>query len=202
MVVARGCEEKAAGVVEGHRVSGFQDEGASAENGRGSCKTVWRTSMPLDCALTNDQGGTFITCVFYSNYKQVVLAVCVCVCVCVSVSVSESCPTLRPQGLWLARLFCPWNFPGKNTGVDCHSLLHGIFPTQGLNQGLLHCGRIRYFLSHQRSPAKQLDKKINTQPSPTGLLDAPAGQEAPRASALRLRKQELACPSFSDSPTH
>ena len=35
--------------------------------GRGSCKTVWKTSMPLDCVLTNDQGGTFITCVFYSN---------------------------------------------------------------------------------------------------------------------------------------
>ena len=31
------------------------------------------------------------------------------------------------------RLLCPWNFPGKNTGVDCHFLLHRIFPTQGSN---------------------------------------------------------------------
>ena len=31
--------------------------------------------------------------------------------------------------------------PGKNTGVDCHALLQGIFPTQGLNPGLPHCGR-------------------------------------------------------------
>ena len=29
-------------------------------------------------------------------------------------------------------------FPGKNTGVGCHFLLQGIFPTQGLNLGLLH----------------------------------------------------------------
>ena len=29
-------------------------------------------------------------------------------------------------------------FPGKNTGVGCHSLLQGLFPIQGLNPGLLH----------------------------------------------------------------
>ena len=33
---------------------------------------------------------------------------------------------------------CPWNSPGKNTGVGCHALLQGIFPTQGLNLCLLH----------------------------------------------------------------
>ena len=32
--------------------------------------------------------------------------------------------------LWPARLLCPWDFPGKNTGVGCHTLLQGIFPTQ------------------------------------------------------------------------
>ena len=31
------------------------------------------------------------------------------------------------------RLLCPWDSPGKNTGVGCHALLQGIFPTQGLN---------------------------------------------------------------------
>ena len=45
--------------------------------------------------------------------------------------------------LWtVARLFCPWHSPGKNIGVDCHALLQGIFPTQGLNLGLLHCRQI------------------------------------------------------------
>ena len=42
--------------------------------------------------------------------------------------------------------------PGKNTGVGCHVLLQGIFPTQGLNPGLLHCRQILYHLSHQESP--------------------------------------------------
>ena len=36
------------------------------------------------------------------------------------------------------RLLCPWNSPGKNTRVGCHSLLQGIFPTEGSNPGFLH----------------------------------------------------------------
>ena len=35
-----------------------------------------------------------------------------------------------------------WDFPGKNTGVDCHFLFHGIFLTQGLNPGLPHCRQL------------------------------------------------------------
>ena len=42
--------------------------------------------------------------------------------------------------------------PGKNTGMGCHALLQGIFPTQGLNPGLLHCRWTLYRLSHQGSP--------------------------------------------------
>ena len=39
--------------------------------------------------------------------------------------VPKSCPTLlRPGGLWLARLLYPRDLPGKNTGRDCHFLLH------------------------------------------------------------------------------
>ena len=37
--------------------------------------------------------------------------------------------SLRHHGLWPVRLFCPWNFPGKNTGVEFPSLPQGIFPT-------------------------------------------------------------------------
>ena len=46
----------------------------------------------------------------------------------------------------------PWNPPGQNTGVGCHSLLQGIFPTQGSNPDLVHCRRILYQLSHQGNP--------------------------------------------------
>ena len=56
-------------------------------------------------------------------------------------------PTLRSYGLWPARLLCPWNFPGKNTGVGYHLLLQGIFPTQGLNPGLPHCRQVFFLLS-------------------------------------------------------
>ena len=42
--------------------------------------------------------------------------------------------------------------PGKNTGVGCHALLQGIFPTQGLNPGLPHCRWILYLLSHLGTP--------------------------------------------------
>ena len=43
-------------------------------------------------------------------------------------------------------------FSSKNTGVGCHFLLQGIFPTQGSNPGLLHCRQTLYRLSHLRSP--------------------------------------------------
>ena len=51
--------------------------------------------------------------------------------------------------------------PGKNTRVDCHSFLQGIFPTQGFKPGLLHCRQILYLLSDQGSPRLQA-----TQPNP------------------------------------
>ena len=58
------------------------------------------------------------------------------------VSVSCSlCPTLPDPVVYN---LCAWNSPGKNTGVDCHSLLQGIFLTQGSNPGLPHCRQILY----------------------------------------------------------
>ena len=59
--------------------------------------------------------------------------------------------SLRPHGLYPARLLCPWDSPSKNTGVGHHNLLQGIFLTQGQNPGLPHCRRILYHLSHQRN---------------------------------------------------
>ena len=60
--------------------------------------------------------------------------------------------SLRPHGLLPTRLLCPWDFPGMDTGVHCHFFLQGIFMTQGLNLGLLHCRQILYWLSFQGSP--------------------------------------------------
>ena len=45
--------------------------------------------------------------------------------------VAKLCPTLTwPHGP--ARLLCPWDFPGKNTGVGCHALLQGNLPNSGI----------------------------------------------------------------------
>ena len=65
----------------------------------------------------------------------------------VVVKVAQSCPTLRPHGL-----YSPRNSPGQNTGVGSLSLLRGIFPSQGSKPGLSHCRRILYQLSHKGSP--------------------------------------------------
>ena len=66
------------------------------------------------------------------------------------VSVSSRSVMSSPPGS------CPWDSPGKNTGVGCHALLQGIFPTQGSNPGLLHHRQILYHLSHQGSPLRLL----------------------------------------------
>ena len=60
--------------------------------------------------------------------------------------------SVQPYGLQPSRLLCPWDSPGKNTGVGSHALFQGIFLTQKLNLDLLHCRQIRYHLSHQGSP--------------------------------------------------
>ena len=65
---------------------------------------------------------------------------------------AQSLSRVWPHGLNAARLLCPRNSPGKNTGVGCHCLLQGIIPTQELNPGLLYCRQILYHLSHQGSP--------------------------------------------------
>ena len=64
---------------------------------------------------------------------------------------SESCSvvsnSLQPHGLYSL-----WNSLDQNTGVGSFSLLKGIFPTQGLNSGHLHCRQILYQLSHKGGP--------------------------------------------------
>ena len=63
---------------------------------------------------------------------------------------SES-PSVVFDSLWPYGLYSPWNSPGQNTGLGSLSLLHGIFPTQGLNPDLPHCRQILYQLSHKAS---------------------------------------------------
>ena len=66
----------------------------------------------------------------------------------------KSCLILcDPMDCSPTRLLCPWDFPGKNTGVSCHFLLQGVFLTQGLNpMSLLRWQAGSLPLSHQGRP--------------------------------------------------
>ena len=55
------------------------------------------------------------------------------------------------------RLLCPWDFPGKNTGVGCRFLLHGTSMTQGSKPCLLHWWADSLPLSHRESPCWLLE---------------------------------------------
>ena len=73
------------------------------------------------------------------------------------VLVAQSCqPLWEPMDCSPPGSSVPGDSPGKNTGVGCHFLLQGIFPTQGSNLGLLHYRQILYYLSHQRNPRYSL----------------------------------------------
>ena len=67
---------------------------------------------------------------------------------------AQSCPTVCDPMDWSSptRLLCPWNFSGKSTRMGCHFLLQGIFPTQGLNAGLLCRQADKLPLSYVGSP--------------------------------------------------
>ena len=78
------------------------------------------------------------------------------VTLCVVQSVSHVWVFLQPYGLQPARFPCPWNFPGKNTGVGFYFLLQGTFLAQEWNQCLLHW---------------QADPLSQNQGSPSSLLN-------------------------------
>ena len=66
------------------------------------------------------------------------------------------------------RLYSPWYSPGQNIGVGNLSLLQGIFLTQGLNPGLLHCRQILYQLSLKGSHTITKGPKVKTSASSRG----------------------------------
>ena len=58
------------------------------------------------------------------------------------VLVTQSCPTVCSL-MDTTRLLCPWNSPGKNTGMGCHSLLQASF--QPRNWTWVSCSAGRFF---------------------------------------------------------
>ena len=60
---------------------------------------------------------------------------------------SVMCDSLWPYGLYPTRFVCPWDSPGKNTGMGCYTRLHRIFSTQGSNLRLSLALAAGFFIS-------------------------------------------------------
>ena len=85
--------------------------------------------------------------------------------------VAQLCLTLLwLHGLQPSRLLCPWDCPGKNTGVGCRFFLQEIFVTKGLNQCLLHCRRIVYHCT-SRDYKKPVSKVLVSLYIPTSSME-------------------------------
>ena len=74
----------------------------------------------------------------------------------VTLVVSDS---FRPQGQKAARLLCPWDSPGKNTGVGCIPFSRGSSQPRDQTWNLLHCQKGSLLLVPPGKPHK-LNSKI------------------------------------------
>ena len=83
------------------------------------------------------------------TWPAVFLSVLCFITLCCAYLIARSCLTLcDPMACSPPGFSVHGHFPGKNTGVGCHALLQGIFPTQGSKSGLPHCKWILHLLSH------------------------------------------------------
>ena len=71
-----------------------------------------------------------------SSLNMLILSCKYCILCCCCLAIKLGLTLLWPHG---RRLFCPWDFPGKNTRVNCHFVLQGLFPIQWSNPHLVHC---------------------------------------------------------------
>ena len=88
------------------------------------------------------------------------------------------------------------NSPGQNTGVGSLSLLHRIFPTQGLNPGIPHSRWILYQLNHQGSPNDSSVKNLPPVQETQGIHVGFLGQEDP------LKEEMKPAPVFFPGKSH
>ena len=88
-----------------------------------------------------------------------------------------------------ARLLCPWGSPGKNTGVGCHFLLPGNFPTQRSNPGVLYCRQILYHLSYREDLVVGLGENNNEQKPQLNVVRKPERGALMSCNDKRTQKQ-------------
>ena len=103
-----------------------------------SCKITMKMKVSIFCS-------SFTSILKYLCRIKAQMLLPWCNSICESHSVMSD--SLQPHGLYTT-----WSSPGHNIGVGSLFLLQGIFSTQGLNAGLLHCRQILHQLSHKGSP--------------------------------------------------
>ena len=105
------------------------------------CQQIWPQDWKRSIFIPIPKKGNAKEC---SNYNTIAL---ISHAIKSESEVAQSCPTLcDPVDCSLPGFLCPWDSPGKTTGVGYHFLLQGIFLTQGLNLCLPHCMQILYYL--------------------------------------------------------
>ena len=117
--------------VQGTLKSPLQHHSSKSSILRCSAFFIVQLSHPY---MTTERTIALIICTFSAKR-------CLCFLIC----------CLGLSQLFFQELYSLWNSPGQNIGVGSLSLLQGIFPTNGSNQGLPHCRWILYQLSHQWS---------------------------------------------------
>ena len=110
------------------------------------------------------------------------------------------------------RLLCPWNSPGKNTGVGSHSFLQGIFPTQGLSVGLLHCkhgprdtiDRLSLDVGRRKNGSKEREPGRGEEPSewPCPFHGVDGQRPAPARSCCQPPRAQCSCVCVSVPRLH
>ena len=107
-------------------------------------------ALSVVCAMVLGNGGALAAACATGAQSGITLAISIAGSLCLWTGVGKLMETLcdcmdsSPPGSSVHG-----DSPGKNTGVGCHALPQGIFPTQGLTPGLLHCRQILYHLRTQ-----------------------------------------------------
>ena len=100
--------------------------------------------------------------------------------------------SLKPHGLEPAKLLCPWDFPDRNTGLGCHFVLQGIFPTRESNLiflWLLHSQADSFQLSHlQFSSVRSLSCVQLCDPMNHRMPGLPVHHQLPEFTQTRVHR--------------
>ena len=97
---------------------------------------------------------------------------------------AQSYSTLRPHGLQPTRLLCPWDFPGKSTGVGCHCLL--------LEQRKCFLN-VRYYCIHYAEPHLPWWAPLYAPGTELPPLDQPADQQLVTVNVMEIPFEPKCC---------